>query len=420
MKLRTLTLSAFVLASVAHAADHRVPASETGKRFEQAIVELTGKISKVEIHGIHIDARREFSWGIQPNRDHAFIRIMMDGQDGWAETTLSYNSQKTNLKVRTKRENWYQELVGLNPVHALELIRAKRGVEHPRSLESAEICLIDVCGKLLKKPALEMLGLGKKGEPAVIHTILSNDAAFVEKEAATAKTEGMTTHLKIKMFGKPELDLSLVEAARRGWGPDGYLVGDPNSAYRKGEKPEEALSELTKVLHKFTKAGLNGIEDPGDFTNPQWIQLQSDVAPLQLIPDVPMRPVWSGFQRFDPEMGTIFNLHPVIGGSVLWMSDLGQKIKASGRGLMLGDGSFVGPSCPAWQTFAIALQADWVEAIEKPRENDVFQRCLTTPSPVQWDRKANKLSLAAQRPGFGYALDAGKVREAAFEVRVFE
>ena len=53
-----------------------------------------------------------------------------------------------------------------------------------------------------------------------------------------------------------------------------------------------------------------------------------------------------------------------------------------GKKLMVGDASLVGPACSAWQQLAIGLGANWVEAIEKPQENDVFQRCVLR-NPVE-------------------------------------
>lgn len=101
-------------------------------------------------------------------------------------------------------------------------------------------------------------------------------------------------------------------------------------------------------------------------------------------------------------------------GSLIELVALGRTIKSWGKRLMVGDSSLVGPACPAWQQLAIGMGADWVEAIEKPQENNVYQQCLKgTPMGRTAD---GRIALENALPGFGTQFDSKRLGELAFEV----
>jgi len=88
-------------------------------------------------------------------------------------------------------------------------------------------------------------------------------------------------------------------------------------------------------------------------------------------------------------------------------------IQKAGKKLMVGDSSLVGPACSAWQQIAIGLWADWVEALENPQENDVFQRC-TIRNPV--GRTADgRFQITELQPAFGVELDLQKLQQLSSE-----
>ena len=125
-----------------------------------------------------------------------------------------------------------------------------------------------------------------------------------------------------------------------------------------------------------------------------------------------MRPAWRSRTWITPEMGRVFNMHPGCMGSIIETAALGRKIKSWGRRAMIGDGSLVGPCCPVWEQIAVGLGADWVEAIEKPHENTVFQEC-TIHNPIR-RREDGRFEIAERRPGFGVEIDTAALSEKAF------
>ena len=78
---------------------------------------------------------------------------------------------------------------------------------------------------------------------------------------------------------------------------------------------------------------------------------------------------------------------------------------------MIGDSSLIGPACTFWQQMAIGLGASWVEAIEKPQESDVFEKCVSKMSTEIG--KDGRSRITKLRPGFGIEMDEEKLKDMA-------
>ena len=130
-----------------------------------------------------------------------------------------------------------------------------------------------------------------------------------------------------------------------------------------------------------------------------------------MIADVIMRPARHGYTIVCPEMAGAANLHPDCMGSLVDAIVLGNKVKDLGMKLMIGDNSFIGPGCTAWQQVGIALGADWVEALEKPEESNVLQRC-TLVSATQYDTQG-RITRTPASTGFGLQLDTEQLQTLA-------
>jgi L-alanine-DL-glutamate epimerase-like enolase superfamily enzyme len=255
-----------------------------------------------------------------------------------------------------------------------------------------------------------LLGLSGKEPVPGVFCILSDDPAQVGKMAKLALEQQLKTHMKVKLYGKLATDLAVVRAARKVIGPDAFLVGDVNGGYRR-EQTDEGIEPIADALRQLHAAGLSACEDPAKMTVVQWEALQAAGGGIALVPDVPLRPAWSAPGQIRPGMGRIFNLHPACMGSIMETVSLGHLIQSWDRKLMVGDASLVGPACPAWTQMAIGLGADWVEAIEKPQENDVFQRCLLK-NPVG-RTPDGRFFIRETLPGWGIEIDEAKLRPLA-------
>ena len=369
------------------------------------------KIDAVEFFGISVDAERRFSYTVQRHRQHAFIRIATDKHSGWGEANLGTQDKAKPFDKHVWRMKWYKEFIGKTVSESLQMLFDQRDQRAYRELEYAEMALLDLAGRLIGKPTVELLQLNGRDPVPGLYCILSDDPVAVKEGAKKALEQNLRTHLKVKLYGKRDVDVAVVDAARTVYGKDAYIVGDVNYGYRR-EASEESLDDIRDSMLALRKVGLSACEDPAALTSEQWIDLQKQVGQLDLVPDVPMRPSWKARETTNKEMGRVFNMHPACMGSIIETVLLGKIIKSWDRRLMVGDSSLIGTACPAWQQIAIGLNADWCEAIEKPQENKVFQQCLLTNPVSQTDD--GKFALPNPLPGFGIELDLEKLKQRSY------
>ena len=156
----------------------------------------------------------------------------------------------------------------------------------------------------------------------------------------------------------------------------------------------------------LNKAGMDGVEDPSNLSKEDLIYLQANVGKLSIIPDKIMRPASKSINYFDDRMGNYFNLHPNCMGTFTEINEISKVIRASNKGIMIGDSSLIGAACTFWQQIAVGNQASWVEAMEKPQEQDSFLKCI--------EQKATSLNKEGMvevdfKPGFGLKVNEKKL-----------
>ena len=369
-----------------------------------ALAALDAVIVSASLYRLDTNIPRHFSFGDWLNRQHAVLRLQSEGQSGWGENIISINHPETDLA------SWgvfLQAIKGMTIAQAVDFLDEQGRSWDPKCCEMATIALADLAGKVCGRPAAELLGLTGASPVPGVHCILENDPSKAALGAETAKAHGFTSHLKIKLYGDPALDTTLIQTVRNVMAPGLYLIGDVNCGYGT-EQQDNIPDSLLANLRKLHAAYLCACEDPAYLSNTQWVQVQEAVAPLALIPDYCMRPSYAARKTILPHMGKVYNIHPGCTGSIFQACLLAQDILATGAGLMIGDDSLIGPSCTVWQQLAIGLGADWVEALEKPQESDPFLACVTGCATYQDD--AGRIAVHSGRPGFGLVLD-----EDAFE-----
>jgi L-alanine-DL-glutamate epimerase-like enolase superfamily enzyme len=381
--------------------------SPTRDRVLAQLSGVTNQIDGIELYVVQVDAERRFSYAVHKGRQHVFLRFQSSGQSGWSELALPKGKPDESVEQRMGRLDWYRELKERTPLDAINHLVTLRNVRSCSELENAELAVLDLAGKLLNKPAVELLGLTNTVPVSGLYCILSDDPSAVRKEAARALEQNLKTHLKVKLYGKLEVDQAVVRAAREVYGRSAYVAGDVNGGYRRGQS-QAPLDDIVTALIALRDLGLDACEDPAEMSNDQWSQVQERIGAMSLIPDVPMRPAWKSRLNLDPRMGRIYNMHPACMGSIIDMVELSKVIRAHGKKLMVGDSSLVGPGCPPWEQLAIGMGADWVEAIEKPQENDLFQQC-TLRNPVE-RTPDGKYGVKQALPGFGVEINVEKLK----------
>ena len=262
--------------------------------------------------------------------------------------------------------------------------------------------LYDLMGKIENKHTVKIWGLMGEAPVPGIFCILEKEEKMVIKQAQIAVDQNMHRYVKIKMFGDFELDKKNISALRKFLGPDSFIVGDPNQGYDHVKD----LQELSKIMIALYEAGMDGVEDPSNLSKEDLIYLQAHVGKLSIIPDKIMRPASKSINYFDDRMGNYFNLHPNCMGTFTEINEISKVIRASNKGIMIGDSSLIGAACTFWQQIAVGNQASWVEAMEKPQEQDSFLKCI--------EQKATSLNKEGMvevdfKPGFGLKVNEKKL-----------
>ena len=365
---------------------------------------LNEKITKIEIFRYDINIPRYFSWGTWHNRQHLFIKISTGDFYGWTETPASKNNPDFKPTAWVK---YLEQFKGLTLGEAQKLLASEQVLGSKRSLkmlESLDMALLDVLGRLQNKSAVELLGLTGTNPVPGLYCILDKDEKKVREEAEKSIEQNLAHHMKFKMYGDEKVDMKLLKTIRDVLGDEAVVISDVNKGYKKWK----SLDELKGILDRFSANGLNAIEDPAHLKPKQWIQLQEMVGDLNLIPDAPMRPAWKGIKTMKPGMGHIYNLHPSTMGSFTHTAQLAKKVKEIGAKVMIGDDSLVGPACSAWQQIAIGVDATWVEAIEKKEDSKLYLECLQSTATK---KEANGYYSFKPKPGFGLELDTKRLKK---------
>ena len=373
-------------------------------------------IDEINLFLINVTKERYFSHGVWKNRQHVMINIIGGDHVGWGETKVSSNQPSFDIAAWSKE---FKKIKGMNLGEAIEEVRNQflQGNWRPIITEGLLMTLYDLMGKLENKPTIKIWGLnGSKPVPAIF-CILEKDTDMVVNQAKIAVDQNMHRYVKIKMFGKFEEDKRNIIALRKFLGPDSFILGDPNRGYShiigrtSRSNPAKycgvkVLNKLSKIMIALNEAGMDGVEDPASLNKDELIFLQANVGKLSIVPDKIMRPASKSIKYFDKRMGNYFNLHPNCMGIFTEINELSKVIKASNKGIMIGDGSYVGAACTFWQQLAIGNEASWVEAMEKPQEQDAFIRCV--------EEKATELNKSGKvvanfKPGFGLKVNESKL-----------
>ncbi|WP_400077503.1 enolase C-terminal domain-like protein [Winogradskyella sp. R77965] len=365
---------------------------------------LNEKITKIELFRYDINIPRYFSWGTWHNRQHLFIKISSGDFYGWTETPASKNNP--DFKP-TAWVAYLKQFKGVTIGEAQKLLTSEQVLGSKRSLkmlESLDMGLLDLSGRLQNKSAVELLGLTGTNSVPGLYCILDKDEKKVREEAEKSIEQNLGHHLKFKMYGDEVVDMKLLKTIRDVLGDEAVVISDVNKGYKKWQ----SLDELKAILNRFKDNGLNAIEDPANLKPNQWVQLQEMIGALNLIPDAPMRPAWKGLETITKGMGRIYNLHPSTMGSLYHTAQLAQKVKDISAKVMIGDDSLVGPACSAWQQIAIGVEATWIEAIEKKEDSKIYLECLQSAATK---KEANGYYSFKPKPGFGVELDTNRLKK---------
>lgn len=358
-------------------------------------------IDRITLFYLKVEVKREFSFGCWPRRYHCVVELSSNGVCGYGEICIPETEERKfdPAEYNAMYQNWH----GLTFADAFRKCVEMRNTLPGKVLESVEMALIDLEGKLSGKSACECLELPSAVPTPGLYCILQHEPERVRAAAEKFLANPPLTHVKLKLFGDVDHDAKLIRTLRETVGPECFISGDVNDGY------PDSLSELESVACRLAEAGLNGWEDPARMSWDHWRELQTRIqGKLNLIPDLPMRPAYESIHTARPISGMICNLHPDCMGSIVATVELGKQLKNAHLPVMIGDDSLVAAACPAWQQIACGLGAVWVEALEKPEEFGSFAECVLASS---MRRNASGKYEMTPLPGFGLTLDRARLKK---------
>lgn len=374
----------------------------TEERVFRELSKLNVNIEEAKLCLKSVEVNQYFSFGTWTSRQHLFLVLRAGNESGYGECVISVNNPDVSLDESNDNISM---LKGLSIKEAFFLLRTKRGIFPENIVEMAEMAIIDLAGKCLKKSALGILGLKERKPVCGVYVILSDNPEDVANKTGFAIANKKSEFIKVKLFGDVELDKKIIKAVRdNSKNYDTFIIGDVNGGYKnKGE--EKSLDSIAICLKALREAGLDACEDPAYIDNEEWIELQRQVPDLPLIPDYPLRPSREAVNKILPGMGGIYNIHPDSSGSIIDAVTLAKRIYEIGAKLMIGDDSLIGPAATVWQQIAIGLGAEWVEATEKEKESRFYYDAV---KDIPTDSRSNPISV---KPcyGFGIYLDEKKL-----------
>ena len=374
----------------------------TEERVIRELSTLNANIEEVRLCLKSVEVNQHFSFGTWTSRQHLFLVLRAGNESGYGECVISVNNPEVSLD---ESHNNINMLNGLSIKEVFSLLRTKRGIFPENIVEMAEMAIIDLAGKCLKKSALDILGLKERKPVCGVYVILSDNPEDVANKTRFAIANKKSEFIKVKLLGDVELDKKIIKAVRdnsKNYGT--FIIGDVNGGYKNiGE--EKSLDSIAICLKALREAGLDACEDPAYIDNEEWVELQRQVPDLPLIPDYPLRPSREAVNKILPGMGGIYNIHPDSSGSIIDAVTLAKRIYEIGAKLMIGDDSLIGPAATVWQQMAIGLGAEWVEATEKEKESRFYYDAV---EDIPTDSRNNPISV---KPcyGFGIYLDEKKL-----------
>ena len=286
----------------------------TEERVFRELSKLNVNIEEARLCLKSVEVNQHFSFGTWTSRQHLFLVLRAGNESGYGECVISVNNPEVSLD---ETHNNINMLKGLSIKEAFSLLRTKRGIFPENIVEMAEMAIIDLAGKCLKKSALDILGLKERKPVCGVYVILSDNPEDVANKTGFAIANKKSEFIKVKLFGDVELDKKIIKAVSdNSKNHDTFIIGDVNGGYKNiGE--EKSLDSIAICLKALREAGLDACEDPAYIDNEEWVELQRQVPDLPLIPDYPLRPSRESVNKILPGMGGIYNIHPDSSGSII-------------------------------------------------------------------------------------------------------
>jgi muconate cycloisomerase len=275
------------------------------------------KITQVLTIPVTLKVRPEYyivsSAGAHAVSRYMFVAVETDqGLTGWGEATVVplWSGETQGGAEALIRDYFAPMLIGRDVCDWGEiLLQLDTIIDNPFTKAAIEMALLDLVGKLERRPVYELLGGAKN--PLRIPIKFSIGLREPEETAAIAleRVKQGFTAIKLKVGPDPEKDLRRVRAVREAVGPDIRLNVDVNG----GWSVEQAIREIPR----YEEFCLEYVEQP----TPRWdIDGMAKVrreSPLPIMADESVFAVWQAEKVIATKAADLISIYPGKNGGIL-------------------------------------------------------------------------------------------------------
>ncbi len=220
---------------------------------------------------------------------------------------------------------------------------------HQARREAFSIALYDLVGQAAGLPLHALLGGARRTTVPLMPCIFPQSVKHAGQRATELVAEGFRA-LKVKIFGKLEGDLAIIQTVREALGDDGYLQADANKGYAAAEVSTETMKALEQ-------AGLDTVEDliDGDLDD---LRALRGCSSVKIMPDEPARTLQGIAEILQAGAADVINLHPNQQGTFSEAKARYWTAAAFGIPALVGGTGYCGVSTAAYQQLAAVIGLD--------------------------------------------------------------
>lgn len=282
-------------------------------------------IDKIILHIGVMPADLEFSYGSGTSVSFCVVEICAGGIIGLGEC-LAPN--------RRYCEEMGRALLGRDAMR-LDALIPREPFAWQRSVqrELFSMALHDLVGRHLGAPLHVMMGGKRRDRIRMMPCVFPHSPEDAGDKARKFADQGFTA-LKVKIFGKPKLDLGIISEVRRAF-PEGFLQADANCGYK-------GFDATRDILPALFKEGLDAAEDPGDMPLTEYLDLMALPERPKIILDAPTRGDLAIAEAARLKCCDAVNLHPNMQGTFSDIRDRAAVIRMAGLEVEVGGTGYTG------------------------------------------------------------------------------
>lgn len=284
-------------------------------------------INRIVLHHGRMPCDLEFSYGSVRQTEFAIIELHAGGFIGTGEG-MHLSADRAEPVARS--------LLGRDALLLDALLPASPEpfdfyANVPR--EAFSMALYDLVARAAGLPLYALLGGARRERIEHMACLFPKSPEHAGETARRFVDQGYRS-LKVKIFGKAQLDVDLIAAIRRVF-PSGYLQADANLGYK-------SLAEARQVLPMLADAGLTAVEDPAGVPMEQYGELMALSRRPMIILDAPTRGDSAVAHVARLKCCDAVNLHPNCQGTFGDIRDRAAICRLAGVAVQIGGTGYTG------------------------------------------------------------------------------